>query len=169
MNLCKKVWFFIAFISICIILYTCRSNNEKADASLIRNRIETELWGQAPEFVVKYEDICSNECGLFFDKIDYCSGSTSSWGPYYHLGYIKSFILSQGKDKVLNNGTVKSTIRGLVDYWIENNYISENWWYNQLGVPGYITDILILAHDVLTDDEIDSLLFDIESASGCLL
>ncbi len=38
-----------------------------------------------------------------------------------------------------------------LDFWLEHDFISDNWWYNQIGVPHPLVDALLLLDSELSD------------------
>ena len=92
----------------------------------------------------------------YFQNIDYLDESRSDWEPFYHI-----FNLTLLCENFINNNTVPAQknklktaiLRGL-DYWLENDYANGNWWYNQVGVPLYMSSVLMFMRDELSDKQL---------------
>jgi len=51
------------------------------------------------------------------------------------------------------NEQVKIAIGRGLDYWFEKDFECPNWWYNRIGVPRQLYRIMLLAEDMLTDEQ----------------
>ncbi len=44
---------------------------------------------------------------------------------------------------------VKETIVSALAYWAENDFFCDNWWYNQIGTPGSLVNLMLIIGDEL--------------------
>ncbi|QGY42588.1 chondroitin lyase [Maribellus comscasis] len=59
----------------------------------------------------------------------------------------------QKKDsKYYKSGEVKSTISAALKTWVDNDYICDNWWHNQIGTPNNLVTLMVLAGDELPEE-----------------
>ena len=53
----------------------------------------------------------------------------------------------------LQNTTIKKKVRETIvsalAYWVENDFICDNWWYNQIGTPGSMVSLMLIIGDEL--------------------
>ncbi len=57
--------------------------------------------------------------------------------------------------KFYRSKKVKSTIELALKNWVENDYICDNWWNNQIGTPGDMVMLMLLIGDELPKDLVD--------------
>lgn len=48
---------------------------------------------------------------------------------------------------------VKKVIDSALNFWLENDFICENWWWNQIGTPEHIGNLLLIMDDELTEEQ----------------
>jgi chondroitin AC lyase len=51
------------------------------------------------------------------------------------------------------NSDLKQVIWKALDFWIEHDFICENWWWNQIGTPERIGNLLLIMDEDLTDEQ----------------
>ncbi len=51
--------------------------------------------------------------------------------------------------KYHNKKKVRETIVSALAYWVENDFICDNWWYNQIGTPGSMVSLMLIIGDEL--------------------
>jgi chondroitin AC lyase len=78
--------------------------------------------------------------------LDYADREPANWKIARHLYNLRTLCLAwadpaspQYEDPVL-----LERILTALDHWLENRYTSGNWWHNQIGVPTYMRDIIVL-------------------------
>ncbi len=49
----------------------------------------------------------------------------------------------------------RKALKRALDFWFENDFICENWWWNQIGTPDRMVSVLLIMDDELTDKEIE--------------
>lgn len=53
------------------------------------------------------------------------------------------------------NDEVKKVVLSALDFWLQHDFICENWWWNEMGTPGNMIDLLLIMDDALTDKQIE--------------
>lgn len=113
--------------------------------------------GKPPEVdtMQRYADQIS-ETGTWPD-IDYASIARSGWSPIDHLTRIRSMALSLAARDSAHQGDAKlrRAIELALDHWCAKRYRSPNWWWNQIGVPRAMRDIVALLGDDLKGERRD--------------
>lgn len=51
------------------------------------------------------------------------------------------------------NAELQQVIGSSLDFWLEHDFICENWWWNQIGTPERIGDLLLIMDEELTDQQ----------------
>ena len=49
---------------------------------------------------------------------------------------------------------LKIVIYSALNYWLANDFICENWWWNQIGTPNLLVSLLLIMDDDLTKEQI---------------
>jgi chondroitin AC lyase len=69
--------------------------------------------------------------------IDYDNRDPADWGPLPHLTRMRSLAVSDASTTALQ-------------FWLDRDPQSDNWWHNHLGTPIVLGDTAVLLDDVLT-------------------
>ncbi|MFI5130625.1 MAG: polysaccharide lyase family 8 super-sandwich domain-containing protein [Chitinophagales bacterium] len=51
------------------------------------------------------------------------------------------------------NGEVKKTVSSALDFWIDHDFICDNWWWNEMGTPNLMINILLVMDNDLTEKQ----------------
>jgi chondroitin AC lyase len=88
--------------------------------------------------------------------VDYDDQSRTHWKPSRHLSHLE--VLSRAyrasESAYTGNKRVADAFRAGITYWIDRHPISDNWWYNVIGGPRQLSDVLILMVDELSPEQI---------------
>lgn len=79
-----------------------------------------------------------NEEGRFTD-LDYNDTNLSNWQPGTHvsrLGSIAKSIYNPKNKQYMDPEGLRKLELG-IKYWFDNNFVSQNWWWNSRGVPDH--------------------------------
>ena len=49
---------------------------------------------------------------------------------------------------------LRDVVLSALDFWLENDFICDNWWHNEIGTPGHMVNILLLLEDELSEDQL---------------
>ena len=87
-----------------------------------------------------------------WDDINYSDTERSNWKPLIHLKRVRDMALvwSNPKSSFYHQDALWKAIDASLDNWLENKYKSSNWWHNEIGVPQYMRDIIILLKEDLS-------------------
>lgn len=87
--------------------------------------------------------------------IEYPDKAASEWTPSEHLARLLQMAIAYrapGQPLLGDKSLRAQTLLGL-DYWLAHDYQNPNWWWNQIGVPEYVSEIMVLMEPDLTPDE----------------
>jgi chondroitin AC lyase len=98
-----------------------------------------------------------NENGRWRD-INYKDTERSNWKPSIHLKRTRDLALAFGSPESPFYQQKKILERAMValNDWIENRYQCPNWWYNEIGVPQEMRDIIILLGSYLPAKQLEA-------------
>ena len=125
------------------------------DLETIRERIITDLLEPSiKEEEVKNLMISIKDNGSWPD-IDYEDVSRTGFEHSDHLSHMLTLgrALQKPGSNFYKDQAVKKAVSSALDFWIEHDFICENWWWNEMGTPGNMIDLLLIMDDALTDKQ----------------
>ncbi|MEO9146439.1 MAG: polysaccharide lyase family 8 super-sandwich domain-containing protein [Ginsengibacter sp.] len=91
-----------------------------------------------------------------WNGIDYKNTDVLSWSPGQHLGFV--FTMAQAfanqESEFYQNKKLKAAIHQSMGFWLDHNFTSRNWWFNDIGAPNNLSNILVLMGGKITDAEL---------------
>lgn len=78
--------------------------------------------------------------------IDYADRSPSAWAPAVHLYRVRQMALALVTKQVrdADAASLRRAVGRALDYWIAKREQCPNWWWNEIGVPRHLRDIIVL-------------------------
>ena len=143
----------LLILSILVFMAHGASGNEN-DISLIKQRVTDPFIKAGTASYIQSLIDNQNADGSFPD-VNYEDTNGGSWATYSHLSKILPLAQSYRADDSAFFGeeNCKAAISKGLDYWFEKDFINGNWWWNQIGVPGRMANILLLFEDELSDEQ----------------
>lgn len=90
-----------------------------------------------------------------FEGVEYYNTDRMVWNAKDHIDYVRTMIkavYSEG-NKYYGDKDIKEKIKKSLDFWANGGRVEcDNWWQQEIGVPGVVSDILILNPEEITDD-----------------
>ncbi|MBX6360736.1 MAG: hypothetical protein IRZ03_11725 [Acidobacterium ailaaui] len=124
--------------------------------ALILGRLRTVLSSSFPnpDSVLKW--IQTMQPNGSWKDIDYLSTRLSAWPAIQHLNYMSGLANAYGNNKspLYENKRVGKALHQSLDFWLYHNIVNQNWWWNEIGIPEILTNILVLMNGDFTDDEL---------------
>ncbi|MFK5972402.1 MAG: polysaccharide lyase family 8 super-sandwich domain-containing protein [Flavobacteriaceae bacterium] len=86
--------------------------------------------------------------------IDYEDVSRTGFQHYTHVGNLVLLARAYKKknSKFYKSKEVKKTVERALKNWVDNDYICDNWWHNQIGVPNHMVSLMLIMGNDLADD-----------------
>ena len=86
-----------------------------------------------------------NSQGQWLD-IDYNDKEPAKWKVSLHLKRLRdmAIVWANPKSDHFHDKLILNKIDLALDHWLANRYQSSNWWHNEIGVPQFMRDIIIL-------------------------
>ena len=132
-----------------------------ADIQIIKNRVVSELMSATVDAEEISDLIVSLQPGGTWPGINYQDVSRTGFQHGQHLGNLVDLSLAFVKEgsPYYQNENLKSSIDKALNYWLVNDFICENWWWNQIGTPRYLVQVmLLLDQQHLSAQQIEKLL-----------
>ncbi|MDW5290558.1 polysaccharide lyase family 8 super-sandwich domain-containing protein [Formosa sp. PL04] len=88
-----------------------------------------------------------------FADIDYTMHRKSNWNPRMHLTRLSILATAYEnvKSKYYKSEDMAKTIVGGLNFWSYNNFYSDNWWQQEIGVPLSIGPTLVICESIIPD------------------
>jgi len=128
----------------------------RGDLDVVRRRVIDELL----EPTVDDQEISGLMEALHSDgywpDIDYVDTTRTAFEHSVHLSNMVTMgrAFKKSESDYYQDQSLKQAIWRALDFWIENDFIGENWWNNQIGTPQRIGDLLLIMDEDLTEDQI---------------
>lgn len=92
--------------------------------------------------------------------IDYSDPGVSNWRALDHLKRLRTLALAWAdpRSEQYREQALKEKIDLALGHWLAERYQNDNWWYNEIGVPQLMRDILVLLRNDLNNGELRSAL-----------
>ena len=89
--------------------------------------------------------------------INYEDVSRTGFQHWYHTRNMISLARSYKieSSKYYKKSKVKKAVERALKNWVDNDYQSDNWWYNQFGTPRNLITLMLLIGDELPKDLVD--------------
>jgi chondroitin AC lyase len=141
-------------ITIFFLLF-CSFNTALAQQDTIINRYRQYLFKSEQSGRINQWLSTLNENRQWAD-INYNDTEPAKWKVSGHLSRVRDLcvVWADPRSKYFHSEAVWKTISPALDLWLEKRYKSSNWWHNQIGVPQIMRDILILARERMTPDQL---------------
>ncbi|MEQ9219168.1 MAG: polysaccharide lyase family 8 super-sandwich domain-containing protein [Cyclobacteriaceae bacterium] len=147
---------FTTFALIFALFFTIRAQN--ADLEKIRKRVIFEVMEPEVDYTHIAHLINTIQGDGSWPGINYEDTSRTGFEHSRHLSYMVdlSHAYKKSHTKYYQDKKTRKTLKKALNYWFENDFICENWWWNQIGTPDRFVTILLIMDDDLTDKEKES-------------
>lgn len=88
--------------------------------------------------------------------IPYDDHEPANWKVSRHLERVRELALAWATPKALHyqQKELWQKLSVALDHWLKKRYKNSNWWHNQIGVPRYMRDIIVLSRSGLTPQQL---------------
>lgn len=93
-----------------------------------------------------------------FSDIDYSDDSATSWAASNHYGRLVQILRVDNGSMIKSDPVFRKKIMSLLRYWVKNDFLNSNWWYNSIGVPLNLANIAIAVYEYIPEDIREGLL-----------
>ncbi len=130
------------------------------DTEVIRKRVITEIQKQeaSPELINTLVSTLNPDGS--WPGINYTDTSRTAFQHGRHLDNLIRLSLAYTKEgsSYKGNKKVKNTIGLALDFWTQNDFICENWWWNEIGTPNALIQVLLLMDQNLSKERAEKTL-----------
>jgi chondroitin AC lyase len=129
--------------------------NHQNDLELIRERILNRLMEGSIRSNHVRKLIRTNQPDGSWPDINYADTSLTGFAHERHLRNLvyMSRAYRKAESAYHHHALLKRTIHHALDFWLAHDFLSANWWWNQIGTPGLLVDFLLLMDGNLTVEQ----------------
>ena len=154
-----KRMIYLSILLLCLIFSGC--SDQKAEYPAELRQLHQNVWDNILDVEVDEENIdlllkTLTEDGQWPD-IDYNSKTRGAWSPRDHLGNLLDIAIAyQTKgSKYYRKDEISEKVHLALNHWLENDFMSPNWWHPQIGTPKLIAPLMILMEAELSIEQMD--------------
>lgn len=159
-----------AIISFCLSAYSpfkTKKNNRELSASLdfkkqanpdleiIRKRIIEDLMEPAINEKEIERLVSTIKADGSWPGINYIDTTRTGFQHSQHLSHMFDLSRAYKKpgSKFYKDPVVKKAVSSALDFWIEHDFICQNWWWNEMGTPNWMINTLLILDEDLTEKQ----------------
>ncbi|MEQ6118342.1 polysaccharide lyase family 8 super-sandwich domain-containing protein [Reichenbachiella sp. MALMAid0571] len=131
----------------------------KTDLEIIRSKVVKELMKPEVDDVEIETLIQSINNDGTWPGINYQDVSRTAFEHRNHLSNQVKLARAYKKKSsgFYRNKKVKRTLELALQHWVDNDYICENWWHNQIGTPNAMVTLMLIIGNELPDDLVEKI------------
>jgi chondroitin AC lyase len=132
---------------------TAGAGTADADLEIVRGRVIDYVMGSSVDEARVERMLTTIAPAGSWPSINYEDVSRTGFQHAEHLGNMVSMARAYRKpgNRFTGNRDLKQAIHSALDFWIEHDFRCENWWWNDMGTPLYIINLLLMMDTELTD------------------
>jgi len=124
------------------------------DLGKIRQRLlDRMLRGVVPQRVAPL--LAAQKSDGSWPDVDYADETRSGWRAYKHLTHLLDLARAYRAPRTRWTGAPRTRaafLKGL-DYWLRHDFRNPNWWWNKIGVPRAMSDLVLMMDQDLSADQ----------------
>ncbi len=130
------------------------------DLELLRKKVITELMGSSVDEIHISKLMGTLREDGTWPGINYEDVSRTGFQHGEHLSNMVELSRAYKKkgSKFKGDKQLKKVIDASLNYWLANDFICDNWWWNQIGTPGALVSVMLTMDTDLTKEQVDKLL-----------
>ena len=144
------------FILMLLFLLIGKDSQAANDVEILRQRFIGELMEPTVDKTLVKQLISTIREDGTWPGINYKDVSSTGFQHRQHLSNLVELSRAYKKNGSNYKGDkkLKKVIYSALDYWLANDFICENWWWNQIGTPNLLVSLLLIMDNDLTKEQI---------------
>ena len=132
-----------------------KSRHPSPDLEIIRMRVIQDLLAPPVDDVVIKDLIKSIRPDGSWLDIDYKDVSRTGFQHARHLDNMLELSRAYKKpdSRWYQHPEVRQAALSALDFWLEHDFISDNWWWNEMGTPGRMINTLLVMDTDLNEEQ----------------
>ena len=127
------------------------------ETSIIANRLRARLIESVSRHSDSNESLRLQRDDGSWPDIDYGDDSRTRWKPSRHLSHLSALAHAYRTpgNALEGDAEVRDAFLAGLRFWVKRNPQSDNWWFNVIGSPRSLSDMLLLMIDQIPPDLVD--------------
>lgn len=158
------IWMSFCLLGVCQLLWASHSmqlpGGKDPDIEKLRTRFSEQLL-RAPVSDDRVKTLIETIMpDGTWPGIDYVDTTRTAFQHSRHLDNMLALSIAYEKkgSPYKGNKKVRKAIHQSLAFWLDNDFICENWWWNQIGTPNAVVSMLLILDKELTQDEASGML-----------
>lgn len=131
-------------------------DTQLADLQKMRQVYADYFWEGTPEKAENIDELWNlleedSAGGLFFRDINYADDTRTGWIPIQHCIRLHTMLRHYGREALQTDAAFRRTVERLMLHWVNHDYKSDNWWWNDIGGPLNWGKVAIMCYDSLPE------------------
>jgi chondroitin AC lyase len=150
----------IGFCIISLLPNSVKGAMPDPDIEIIRKRVTADIMKPVVNEALINNLMSSIQADGTWPGINYTDVSNTGFQHADHLRNMVELSRAYKKagSKFKSDKKLKAVIYSSLDYWLKNDFICQNWWWNQIGTPDQLVRVLLIMDTDLTKEQIDKTL-----------
>ena len=125
------------------------------DLEIIRKRIVDDLMEPEVNAAKVQQLITTLQADGSWPGINYKDVSRTGFEHSQHLQNMFELARAYKKpgSSYFGKEDVKKTLSAAMDFWIKNDFICDNWWWNEMGTPNWFVNTMLVMDNDLTEHQ----------------
>lgn len=125
------------------------------DMELVRSRIKADILAPTVNMAAVNKISTSLRDDGTWGDVNYVDTSRTGFQHRVHLERLEQMCRAYIKpaSSLKGNTALKLSIDKALTHWLDKDYICANWWWNEIGTPNYMIEMLFMLDDELTPDQ----------------
>ena len=155
----RNIFRAVTIILLFVMSYPARSAIP-SDIELLRKKVIEEVMAPSVHEAHARELMATLKEDGTWPGIDYVDVSNTGFQHSRHLSNMveMSRAFKKKGTKLKGDAKLKKAIYSSLNYWLANNFICENWWWNQIGTPTSLIGVLLIMDTDLTKEQVEKTL-----------
>jgi len=143
-----------------LILLVSNAVNADSDLEAIRKNVTDALLNQSVNAVETKNLIDSLRSDGSWPGINYSDVSRTGFQHGNHLNNLVALSRAYKKigSPLKGDSRLRKAIESSLNFWLRNDFICDNWWWNQIGTPDQLVKVLLIMDNDLTKTQVAGLL-----------
>ena len=105
----------------------------------------------AAEEQAAFPELAETEAGCRYPDIDYSGYTHYNWAPALHYTRVEAELIKHGRQRLREDSLWRERMVGAVKFWVSNDFLCPNWWYNQIDMPRHMLNIVLMLGEYLPE------------------
>lgn len=126
------------------------------DLEVVRQRVIADLYAPPVDRELVAELLRTVNADGSWPEINYIDVTRTGFDHARHLDnmYELSRAYKKKDSPWYQNPEVRTAALSALDYWLEHDFICDNWWWNEIGTPGRMINTLLVLDKDLSENQI---------------